>query len=263
MADLTGRVALVTGAGPNIGREIGVTLGRAGATVLCNDIDANAAEAAAGAVEEAGGKGYPLVFDVSDSEAARSGITSAIEEHGLIDVLVNNAAITVPKSVLNVSLEEWNRVIGINLTGMFTCSQVVAKALVAAKKKGAIVNIASTSGHRGRANAIAYCSSKGGVLNFTRSMAMDLAPHGIRVNSVSPTKTGESVGSLEASTARSFDEVPLGRLGDPRDQANAVLFLASDMADFITGADLRVDGGAIATWGARTVFDQQPSSSAS
>jgi NAD(P)-dependent dehydrogenase (short-subunit alcohol dehydrogenase family) len=127
---------------------------------------------------------------------------------------------------------------------------------VAAKKTGAIVNVASTSGHRGRRNAIAYCSSKGGVLNFTRAMAVDLAPHGIRVNSVSPTKTGRSVGNLESAGIRTYDEIPLGRLGDPQDQANAVLFLASDRAAFITGADLRVDGGAIATWGSRTIFDQ-------
>ncbi len=254
MSDLDGRVALVTGAGPNIGRAIAATLAVAGATVLCNDIDADQANAAAGA---AGGRAVPAPFDVGDPAAVQAAIDSLSEQHGTIDILVNNAAITVPKSILETSLEEWDRLIGINLTGMFVCCQAVAKALVHAGKPGAIVNIASTSGHRGRAKAVAYCASKGGVLNMTRAMAMDLAPHGIRVNSVSPTKTGVSVGQLEAAGARTFDEIPLGRLGDPQDQANAVLFLVSDNAGFITAEDLRVDGGAIATWGVRTIHDQQ------
>jgi gluconate 5-dehydrogenase len=256
MYELKGRTALVTGAGPNIGRTIAATLAKAGATVFCNDVNAAAAEAAAKAAREAGGSAFALPFDVSDPPAVEKAIAQANAKGSLIDILVNNAAITIPKGILDVSLEEWRRVIDINLTGMFLCSRAVAKALVAAKKTGAIVNIASTSGHRGRRNAISYCSSKGGVLNFTRAMAMDLAPHGIRVNSVTPTKTGHSVGNLEASGVRSYDEIPLGRLGDPQDQANAVLFMASDRAGFVTGTDLCVDGGAIATWGSRTVFDK-------
>jgi NAD(P)-dependent dehydrogenase (short-subunit alcohol dehydrogenase family) len=257
MYELKGRTALVTGAGPNIGRAIAVTLARAGATVFCNDVDAAAADAAARAASEAGGaRAYALAFDVADAEAVEKAIGQAHSRGALIDILVNNAAMTIPKGILDVSLQEWRRVLDINLSGMFYCSRLVAKALVAAKKAGAIVNVASTSGHRGRRNAIAYCSSKGGVLNFTRAMAVDLAPYGIRVNSVSPTKTGRSVGNLEAAGIRTYDEIPLGRLGDPQDQANAVLFLASDHAAFITGADLRVDGGAIATWGSRTIFDQ-------
>jgi NAD(P)-dependent dehydrogenase (short-subunit alcohol dehydrogenase family) len=256
MNDLAGRVALVTGAGPNIGRTIAVTLGRAGAFVYCNDASPAAAEAAAKAVREARGQAEPLPFDVADAAAVVEKIGAANSRRGPIDILVNNAAITIPKSVLDVSVAEWRRVIDINLSGMFFCSQAVARDMVKAGKGGAIVNIASTSGHLGRTNAIAYCSSKGGVLNFTRAMAADLVSHGIRVNSVSPTKTGVSVGALESVGTRTFDEIPMGRLGKPQEQANAVLFLVSDMASFVTGIDLRVDGGTLCTWASKTKFDQ-------
>jgi NAD(P)-dependent dehydrogenase (short-subunit alcohol dehydrogenase family) len=135
------------------------------------------------------------------------------------------------------------------MTGTFFVSRAAARRMVDQGEGGSIVNIASTSGHRGRAGALAYCASKGGVLNMTRAMAMDLAPHGIRVNSVSPTKTGVSVGQLESAGERFYAEIPLGRLGEPVDQARAVLFLASDQSQFCTGIDLRVDGGALASWG--------------
>jgi NAD(P)-dependent dehydrogenase (short-subunit alcohol dehydrogenase family) len=255
MIELSGRVALVTGAGPNIGRAIAVTLAKAGAYVFCNDIDPGAAEAAAKAVKDAGGRGEALPFDITNPDAVTAAVDDACARQGLINALVNNAAITIPKSILNVSVAEWRRALDVNMTGMFLCSQAIAKKLVAAGKPGAIVNIASTSGHRGRTNAFAYCSSKGGVLNMTRAMAVDLAPYGIRVNSVTPTKTGISVGALESAAIRTVDEVPLGRLGDPQEQANAVLFALSDLASFMTGEDIRMDGGALATWGARSIFD--------
>ncbi len=255
MIDLSGRIALVTGTGPNIGRAIAVTLAKAGAYVFCNDVDAAAADAAAKAVREGGGKGEALAFDITDADAVERAVESASRK-GVIDALVNNAAITVPKSILNVSVAEWRRVLDVNMTGTFLCSQAVARRLIAAKKPGVIVNIASTSGHMGRTNAVAYCSSKGGVLNMTRAMAVDLAPHRIRVVSVTPTKTGVSVGALEKAGIRTVDEVPLGRLGEPQEQANAVLFALSDLASFITGSDIRVDGGALATWGAKSIFDQ-------
>ena len=255
MLDLSGRVALVTGAGPNIGAAIAATLARAGATVLCNDLKANLAEAAAKAASEGGHKAFPLAFDITDPAAVEQAVEAATREHGTIDILVNNAGVTVPKSLLTISIDEWRLVTRVVQEGTFLCSRAVASRLVAAKKPGAIVNIASTSGHRGRKNAIAYCTAKGGILNFTRALAIELAPHKIRVNSVSPTKTGASVGAIESSAARSFDEIPLGRLGHPQDHANAVLFLVSDNASFLTGIDIRVDGGTLATWGTRSQVD--------
>jgi NAD(P)-dependent dehydrogenase (short-subunit alcohol dehydrogenase family) len=255
MYDLKGRVALVTGAGPNIGRAIAATLAGAGATVLCNDLKGDIAAASAQAASGKGGKAVPLPFDITDPDAVERAVEAATRQHGPIDVLVNNAGVTVPKSILTMSVEEWRLVTRVIQDGAFHCSRAVAKRLIAAKKRGAIVNIASTTGHRGRKNAIAYATAKGGILNFTRALAMDLAPHGIRVNSVSPTKTGASVGAIESAGARNFDEIPLGRLGEPQDHANAVLFLASDAASFITGIDLRVDGGTLATWGTRSQAD--------
>jgi NAD(P)-dependent dehydrogenase (short-subunit alcohol dehydrogenase family) len=252
MMDFRGRTALVTGAGPNIGRAVCVGLGKGGAFVYCNDSRADAAEASAQAVRDAGGQAEPLPFDISDAKAVEGAIAKVRSDGRLIDLLVNNAAVTMPKSILDVDVSEWRRVIDVNLTGTFLCSQAVARALVEAGRPGSIVNVASTSGHRGRRDAIAYCSSKGGVLNMTRAMAVDLIGHNIRVNSVSPTKTGNSVGALESKSSRPVDEIPIGRLGEPEEQANAILFALSDMASFIVGEDIRVDGGALATWASRS-----------
>jgi NAD(P)-dependent dehydrogenase (short-subunit alcohol dehydrogenase family) len=254
MFDLSGRVALVTGAGPNIGRAIAATLAKAGATVLCNDVKPDIADAAAKAVSE-NGKAFPLPFDITNPDLVEKSVEEASRRHGTIDILVNNAGVTVPKSLLTISVEEWRLVTRTIQEGAFLCSRAVVKRLIDAKRPGAIVNIASTTGHRGRKNAIAYATAKGGILNFTRALAIEMAPYRIRVNSVSPTKTGASVGAIEAAGARSFDEIPLGRLGQPQDHANAVLFLVSDAASFITGIDIRVDGGTLATWGTRSQPD--------
>ena len=252
MGDLTGKVALVTGAGPNIGGAIAATLARAGAKVICNDLRPEQAEAAAQAIRSAGGQAVALAADISKPDDVTALMAKAQAAFGPIQILVNNAGVTIPRSILTMTFEEWRRVHSVILDGTFLMCQSVAKELVQRKLKGSIINIASTSGHRGRKNAIGYCAAKGGILNLTRAMAQDLAPHGIRVNSVSPTKTGVSVGALESSADRDFSEIPIGRLGDPQDQANAVLFLASENSSFITGEDIRVDGGTLATWGTRS-----------
>ena len=174
-------------------------------------------------------------------------VAQAIAAYGHIDILVNNAAITSSPGLLDEDLATFRKVVDVILAGTFNCTQHVAKQMVAQGTGGAIVNVASTSGHRGKAGAIAYQSAKAGILNFSRACAIELAPHGIRVNSLTPTQTGMPVGG---KPARPDTEVPLsvprGRWGKPRDQAQAVLFLVSDNADFITGADLPVDGGNLA-----------------
>ncbi len=242
---LEGMVAIVSGTGPNIGQAIAKTLAREGCRVICSDVNLSQAQKIAQEINAAGGTAMAIQADITVAPQVKAMVEKAVAEFGGIDILVNNAAISIPKGILDMSEEEWRRSVDITLTGTFLCSKYVAQAMVAQKKKGRIVNIVSTSGHRGRKNVIAYCATKGGVLNFTRAMAMDLAPYGIRVNSVSPTRTGVA---LATGQPHSGVGIPLGRSGRPEDQAEAVLFLVSDEADFITGADLLVDGGSVATW---------------
>lgn len=250
MHDLTGRVALVIGAGVNIGQAIAKTLAQAGATVICNDLKPDVAQAVAQQINDAGGKAMAGPADATDEKQIAKLLGDVESKYGPVDILVNNAAMTINKTALDMTVDEWRRVVDVTLTGPFVCSKLVAQRLVDKKMQGVIINIGSTSGHRGRAGAIAYCSSKGGILNFTRALSVEMAPHGIRVCSVSPTKTGNSVGQQITAGTRSIGEIPLGRLGNPEDHANAVLFLVSKEACFITGEDIRVDGGALATWAA-------------
>ncbi|MGA1207822.1 MAG: SDR family NAD(P)-dependent oxidoreductase [Litorivicinaceae bacterium] len=250
--DLSGRVALVTGAGPNIGGEIAATLARAGAAVICNDLREDLAQQAVDKIVSEGGRALAISCDISDESAVHA-MYEAGSSHfaSPISILVNNAGISLPKGLLDTSYEEWLRVTGIILGGTYNNCREFSRRLIDAEMPGSIVNIGSTSGHRGRKNAIAYCTSKGGILNFTRALAIELAPFGIRVNSVSPTKTGGALAGGSAAS-RDFSEIPLQRLGRPQDQANAVLFAVSDLASFITGEDIRVDGGTLATWGTKS-----------
>ena len=182
------------------------------------------------------------------------------EAYGRVDVLVNNAGILGGQSVLEMSLERWTRQLTVNLTGTFLCTKHVARLMVDRQTKGSIIVIVSTAGHQGQAGNIGYCTSKSGLLNFTRAAAMDLAPHHIRVNSLTPTATDTSEGierAVEWGRARSEPRarmldfarmIPSGVLPSPRHYARAAVFLASDDAEMITGFDLRVDAGAIAKY---------------
>jgi NAD(P)-dependent dehydrogenase (short-subunit alcohol dehydrogenase family) len=182
------------------------------------------------------------------------------DAYGRVDVLVNNAGLLGGQSVLEMSLERWTRQLAVNLTGTFLCTKHVARLMVERQTRGSIIVIVSTAGHQGQAGNIGYCTSKSGLLNFTRAAAMDLARHGIRVNSLTPTATDTSE-SLERAVAwgrpkpearpRMLDfarMIPSGALPSPRHYARAAVFLASDDAEMITGFDLRVDAGAIAKY---------------
>ena len=244
---LEGKTAVVSGAGPNIGREIAGTLAANGASVVCLDLRREAAEAAAREIVDRGYEAIAVAGDITNPEDMERLVAESVAAYGRIDILVNNAAITNDAGLLDESIETFRKIVDVILAGTFNCTQHVARRMVEQGDGGAIVNVASTSGHRGKSGAVAYQSAKAGVLNFTRACAMELAPHGIRVNSLTPTQTGMPVGG---KPARPDDEVPKsvprGRWGKPRDQAQAVLFLVSDNADFITGADLPVDGGNLA-----------------
>ena len=252
MIELAGKVAFVTGAGPNIGQGIARTLAACGAAVVCNDVNATQVDALAEAIVRDGGKAIAVAGDITDADAVESMLSAAETAFGTVDVLVNNALfIGNFGGILNATPSDWYRTLEVILSGTFLCSRAVAQRLVAAKKPGVIINLGSTSGHRGRGNAVAYCAAKGGILNMTRAMAIDLAPHGIRVCSASPTRTGTGV-QMNGVTYPNANDIPLGRLGSPGDIAKTIAFLASDDASFLTGEDVRVDGGALATWGSAT-----------
>ena len=190
MGLLDGKVAIVTGTGPNIGGEIARTLAAEGARVVCVDRDLERAEAAAIQIREEGGNALAVGCDITDPDEAPRAVREAVDAYGRVDILVNNAAITHRETILDASFEVWQRVLGVILNGSFLMSQSAANQMVSQGEGGAIVNIASTSGHLGTKAGIAYATAKAGILNFSRSMALQLADHNIRVNSVTPTQTG-------------------------------------------------------------------------
>lgn len=242
---LEGRVAIVTGAGRNIGEEVAHSLAREGARVAVVDSHEGRARAVADAInKEHREAAVPAVCDVSSSADVERLVAQVVDRWRRIDILVNNAAVTDHKSVLDLDEEEWDLVLSVTLKSVFLMTKYVARHMVQRGGGGKVINTASTSGYRGRPDAVAYAAAKGGVLNLTRALAVQLAPHNIRVNSVTPNRIGSPVGSDVVPTEMRGKNL-VGRLGQPRDIAVAVVFLASDDADFITGIDLPVDGGVL------------------
>ncbi len=241
---LDGRRALITGAGRGIGLACAQALAAAGAEVSLLSRTRSELEQAAAGIQAAGGRAEVLVCDCSDSASVAEVIGQA---SGHWDLLVNNAGINRPESFLEVTREAFEDVMRINVTGAFFVAQAVAAKMVAAGGGGSIINMSSQMGHVGGAQRSAYCASKHAMEGMTKAMAIDLAPHQIRVNTVCPTfiLTPMTAGFLEDETfyADTLGRIPLGRLGEPRDVAGAVVFLASDASALITGSALKVDGG--------------------
>jgi len=238
----SGRVAVVTGAARNIGRAIAEALARDGARVLLVDVD-EAVEATAAAIVEAGGDASSHRCDVGVAAEVDALFDDAVDSAGTVDILVNNAAVIRPavRHFLEGDEAWWDQVLDVNLKGQFLCARRAA-AVMAAAGRGVIVNISSggaTRAHRGMA---AYDASKGGSEAFTRALALDLAPYGIRAVAVVPGLIAQE-GQAEDARALAAATVPLGRIGSPRDVANAVAFLVSDGAAYIRGATIVVDGG--------------------
>jgi NAD(P)-dependent dehydrogenase (short-subunit alcohol dehydrogenase family) len=239
---LEGQVAIVTGAGRNIGEDTAKLMASEGAKVAVVDMDNARGNRVAAEIVRANGTAAAFVADVA-SEADVARLTrDVVATWGRIDILVNNAAISDNKHVLEITKDEWDKVIAVTLTGPFLMSQHVAKQMVAQGSGGRIVNIGSTSGFFGRSRAIAYTAAKGGVANLTRSLAVQLAPHRIRVNGVVPNKIGSPVGKDEFDPTRPVVNL-VGRPGMPMDLARVILFLVSDESEFIVGEMLFVDGG--------------------
>jgi NAD(P)-dependent dehydrogenase (short-subunit alcohol dehydrogenase family) len=239
---LSNQVAIVTGAGRNIGEEISKTLASEGAKVAVVDLDKGRGEKVVAEITQAGGEAAAFVANVA-VEADIAGVVAAVVKRwGRSDILINNAAISDNKNILEITKEQWDAVIAVTLTGPFLMSQHAARQMVAQGTGGKIVNVGSTSGFFGRSRAVAYAAAKGGIANLTRAMAVQLAPHKIRVNGVVPNKIGSPVGKDEFDPTRPVVNL-VGRPGVPRDMARAVLFLVSDDSDFVAGNMLFVDGG--------------------
>jgi len=247
MGRVDGRVVLVAGAGGGIGGAGAEGLAGEGAAVVCADIDTAAAEAVAARIRATGGRTSGFALDVRDRAAVDDAVAAAVREFGRLDVLLDCAGISHGGKFLDLDHGEWERVIGVNLTGMFHLGQAAARQMVRQGGGGSIINVTSQLAEVARPERAAYVASKGGGRSLTHAMALDLAPHGIRVNAIAPgpTLTGLTRASYADPERRraTIAQIPLGRLGDPQDLVGAILFLASDESRWMTGSTLTVDGG--------------------
>jgi len=250
---LKGQVAIVTGAGAGIGEAIAVRFAEEGARLVLNDISADACARIVARVRDMGAEAAAAVADISSEDGARSISDRAVEAFGQIDILVNNAADFTQKNIEDATVADWQRVLSVNLVGPALVSKF-AVGPMKKRRRGSIVNIGSMSGVIAQPDFATYNASKGGVMTLTRCMALDLAPYGIRVNTICPgciltSASFREIERLGLTFEQWRDRVApghmLNRLGEPREVANAALFLASDEASFITAADLMVDGGYI------------------
>jgi NAD(P)-dependent dehydrogenase (short-subunit alcohol dehydrogenase family) len=250
MGRVEGKVVLVAGAGGGIGGAGAEGLAREGAAVVCADIDAAAAETAAARIRSAGGRAMAIALDVRDRSAVDAAVAATVREYGRLDVLLDSAGVSGGARFLDFEHSEWERIIAVNLTGMFHLGQAAARQMVRQGGEGSIINVTSQLAEVARPGSAAYIASKGGGRSLTQAMALDLAPHGIRVNAIAPgpTLTGLTRATYADPERRraTITQIPLGRMGDPQDLVGAILFLASDESRWVTGSTVTVDGGYVA-----------------
>lgn len=254
MFKLDQKIAIITGAGSGIGREIALLYATQGAQVIVADIRQEAAESVVAEITAKEGKAQALQIDIAQEEQVRSAMAHVIEEHGRIDILVNNAGVSHVGNILETSLEDWERLMSVNTRGVFLCSKYAIERMVAQQPQGGVlVNIASVAGLIAVDRRFPYGASKGAVISMTRSIAMDFVKQGIRANAICPgtVHTPFVEGFLQRNFAETIDEErqklharqPIGRMGRPDEIAAAALYLASEEASFITGSALVIDGG--------------------
>jgi NAD(P)-dependent dehydrogenase (short-subunit alcohol dehydrogenase family) len=243
---IDGKLAIVTGAGRGLGREMAKGLAGAGATVAAVSRTASEVEALAQDIEAAGGHASAHTVDVRSRDDIERMTAEVIERHGRIDILVNNAGAKVPQDALDVTDDAWDLVLDTNLKGAFFCAQAVARRMVAAGG-GKIVNVASTYAVVGAHGRATYAASKGGLLQLTRVLAIEWAPRGINVNAIGPTSTltpmNESLFADDEWRDRALARIPAGRFCEPEDVVGSVIFLASPASDMVHGHLLLIDGG--------------------
>lgn len=247
MERLKERIAIVTGAGQGIGRALALGLAREGAKVVVAEINEKNAIAVKEEIDAGGGTAIARRTDVSDESSVQAMLGDSLREFGSIDILINNAGIFPVSSVEEMREEEWDRVIGTNLIGAFLCSRAVA-GIFLQQGSGRVISITSGRAFQGAKNAAHYASSKAGIIGFSKSLALELAPRQITVNVICPgiTDTAQPRGhQSEEQIYAQAQKVPLGRIGQPEDLVGAAVFLASDAAAFITGQTIIVNGGSI------------------
>lgn len=238
---LKGKSAIVTGAGQGIGEGIALVLAKEGAEVIVADLNLENANKVAAEINADGGKAIAIECDVSQKTAVDAMIEKTISEFGKLDILVNNAGIYPYKAFLEMTEEDWDKVITINLKSNFLCTQAAALKMQEGSK---IVSISSIAAFVGFENLAHYCATKGGIVSSIRAIALELAKKKINVNAVAPGAIETpGAGMTEEAKNQTLPIIPAGRMGQPEDIANAVAFLASDKADYITGQTLIVDGG--------------------
>jgi 3-oxoacyl-[acyl-carrier protein] reductase len=247
MIDLTSKTAIVTGSGRGIGREIARKLASAGADVVISDIDLDTARATAGDIaKEFGHKTIALAADVSKAGDVEKLFADALSAFSKVDILVNNAGITRDGLIMRMKEEDWDLVLGINLKSAFLCCREASRPMLK-DRSGKIINIASVVGLMGNAGQANYSASKAGMIGLTKTLAREFASRSINVNAIAPgfIRTAMTDKLTDAEKAKLSDQIPMAKLGDPNDVANAALFLASSLSDYITGQVITVDGGLV------------------
>ena len=244
MKRLEGKVALVTGGAQGIGRAIALLFARQGAKVAISDINLEKAKETCREVESLGGQSLAVGGSVADAPAAEAMVQQAVERFGRVDILVNNAGITRDGVLLRMKEEDWDSVMAVNLKGAFHCTKAALRVFLK-QKGGKIISIASVTGEMGNAGQSNYAASKAGLIGFTKSVAREYASRNIQVNAVAPGFIDTVMSQAIPQKDREFlvKQIPMERLGAPEDVAEAVLFLASPAADYITGQVINVNGG--------------------